>query len=163
MTNQNLDLSKLILRFGSVTENQINIPLVAGADLSKYQSKAVSPNLMFHYAGLHWTLTSATESLSANGKQASTGMIYITVTLKAVYPSANNFSAYPGDYMRLQSGGSKSPPSNFTFSTSVASQSNASGTVTFAMPQGGNSFTLLMLAQQSSPPITGASVTFQIQ
>lgn len=35
----------------------MNIPLVAGADLSKYQSKAVSPKEMFQYAGLHWTLT----------------------------------------------------------------------------------------------------------
>ena len=163
VTNQNIDLSKLILRFGSVTENQMNIPLVAGADLSKYQSKTVTPNSNFQYAGLNWTLASATESLSANGKQASTGMVYVTVTLKAVNTSPNNFSAYPGDYMRLQSGGSKSPPSDFTFPTSVASQSNGAGTVTFAMPQGGNSFTLLMLAQQSSPPINGASVTFQFQ
>jgi hypothetical protein len=90
-------------------------------------------------------------------------MVYVTVTLKAVNTSPNNFSAYPGDYMRLQSGGSKSPPSDFTFPTSVASQSNGAGTVTFAMPQGGNSFTLLMLAQQSSPPINGASMTFQFQ
>ena len=163
MTAQNIDLSKLVIRFGSSTENQMNIPLVAGTDLSQYQSKVVTPNSTFQYAGLNWTLVSATESLSANGQQASTGMIYVTVTLKAVNTSANNFSAYPGDYMRLQSGDSKSPPSDFTFPTSVASQSNGAGTVTFAIPQGGTSFTLLMLAQQSSPPINGASVTFQIQ
>ena len=163
LTAQHIDLSKLVLRFGSSTENQMNIPLVAGTDLSQYQSKVVTPNSTFQYAGLNWTLVSATESLSANGQQASTGMIYVTVTLKAFNSSANNFSAYPGDYMRLQSGDSKSPPSDFTFPTSVASQSNGAGTVTFAIPQGGTSFTLLMLAQQSSPPINGASVTFQIQ
>jgi hypothetical protein len=163
VTNQNIDLSKLILRFGSATENQMNIPLVAGSDLSKYQSKTVTPNSTFQYAGLNWTLNSATKSLSANGKQASTAMVYVTVALKAVNSTPNNFSAYPGDYMRLQSGDSKSPPSDFTIPTSVASQSNASGTVTFAIPQGGNSFTLLMLAQQSSPPINAASATFQIQ
>ncbi|MGZ3643318.1 MAG: zinc ribbon domain-containing protein [Ktedonobacteraceae bacterium] len=163
VTAHNIDLSKLVLRFGSPTENLINIPLVAGAGLSKYQSKVVTPNSTFQYAGLNWTLTSATESLSANGKQATTGMIYVTVNLKAVNTSANNFSAYPGDYMRIQSGDSKSPPSDFTFPTSVASQSNGTGTVTFAIPQGGTSFTLLMLTQQSSPPINSASVTFQIQ
>ena len=163
VTNQNIDLSKLILRFGSVTENQMNIPLVAGADLSKYKSKTVTPNSTFQYAGLNWTLASATESLSANGKQASMGMVYVTVTLKAVNSSANNFSAYPGDYIRLQSGNSKSPPSDFTFPTSVASQSTGTGMVTFAIPQGDTSFRLLMLAQQSSPPINGASATFQIQ
>ena len=163
VTNQNIDLSKLILRFGSATENQMNIPLVAGADLSKYQSKTVTPNSTFQYAGMNWTLASASESLSANGQQAATGMVYVAVTLKAVNSSANNFSAYPGDFMRLQSGDSKSPPSDFTFPTSVASQSNGTGMVTFAIPQGGTSFTLLMLAQQSSPPINANSVTFQIQ
>ena len=163
VTSQNIDLSKLILRYGSTTENQMDIPLASNADLSKYQPRTVTPNSTFQYSGVNWTLVSATESLSANGQQASTGMIYVTVTLKAVNSSANNFSGYPGDYMRLQSGGSKSPPSDFTFPTSVASQSNGAGTVTFAIPQGGNSFTLLMLAQQSSPPVNAASVTFQIQ
>jgi hypothetical protein len=163
VTAQNIDLSKLVLRFGSSTENQMNIPLVAGTDLSQYQSKVVTPGSTFQYAGLNWTLVSATESLSAKGQQASTGMMYVTVTLKAVNTSANNFSAYPGDYFRLQSGDSKSPPSDFTFPTTVASQSNGTGTVTFAIPQEGTSFTLLMLAQQSSPPINAASVTFQIQ
>jgi len=163
VTNQNIDLSKLILRFGSATENQMNIPLVAGADLSKYQSKTVTPNSTFQYAGKNWTLASASESLSANGQQAATGMVYVIGTLKAINSSANNFSAFPGDFMRLQSGDSKSPPSDFTFPTSVASQSNGTGMVTFAIPQGGTSFTLLMLAQQSSPPINANSVTFQIQ
>jgi hypothetical protein len=163
VNSQNIDLSKLVLRYGSATENQMNIPLVAGADLSKYQTKTVSPNASFQYAGLNWTLTSATESLSANGQQASTGMVYITVTLKAFNATANNFSAYPGDYIRLQSGESKSPPADFTIPTSIASQSNGSGTVTFLIPQGGTAFTLLMLAQQTSPPINAASVTFQIQ
>ena len=164
VTNQNIDLSKLILRFGSATENQMNIPLVAGADLSKYQSKAVTPNSTFQYAGMNWTLASASESLSANGQQAATGMVYVTVTLKAVNSSANNFSGLPSDYMRLQSGDSKSPPSNnSTFPISVASQSTGSGMVIFAIQQGGTSFTLLMLAQQSSPPINATSVTFQIQ
>ena len=163
VTTQNIDLSKLILRYGSATENQMDIPLASNADLSKYQPRTVTPNSTFQYSGVNWTLVSATESLSANGQQASTGAVYVTVTLKAVNSSANNFSAYPGDYMRLQSGDSKSPPSDFTFPTSVASQSNGGGTITFAIPQGGNSFTLLMLAQQSSPPINAASVTFQIQ
>ena len=126
VTSQNIDLSKLILRYGSATENQMNIPLASNADLSKYQPRTVTPNSTFQYSGVNWTLVSATESLSANGQQASTGMVYVTVTLKAVNSSANNFSAYPGDYMRLQSGDSKSPPSDFTFPTSVASQSNGS-------------------------------------
>jgi hypothetical protein len=163
VTSQNVDLSKLVLRYGSATENQMNIPLTPNADLGKYQSKTVTPNSTFNYAGMNWTLVSATESLSANGQQAATGMVYVTVTLKIVNSSTNNFSAYPGDYIRLQSGNSKSPPSEFTLPTSVAAQSNGNGTVSFAIPQGGTSFTLLMLAQQSSPPINATPVTFQIQ
>ena len=163
MTTQHIDLSKLVLRFGSATENQMSIPLLASANLSKYQSKMVSPNSTFQYAGLNWTLMSATESLSANGTQASTGMLYVTVALKAVNPSASNFSGLPTDYMRLQSGDSKSPPINDnTFPISVASQSSGTGTVIFLLPQGGTTFTLLLLAQQTSPPINAASVTFQI-
>lgn len=131
--------------------------------LSKYQPKTVTPNSMFQYAGLSWTLASATESLSANGQQAATGMVYVTVTLKVFNSTTNNFSAYPGDYIRLQSGDSKSPPSDFTIPTSIASQSNGAGTVTFAIPQGGTLFTLLLLAQQTSPPINAASVPFHIQ
>ena len=164
MVNQNIDLSKLKLRFGTATENQMNIPLIAGADLSKYQSKTVTPNSTLQYAGLNWTLASATESLSANGHQATTGMVYVTITLKAVNTSANNFSGLPSDYMRLQSGDSKSPPTNdSTFPISIASQSSGTGTVTFPIAQGNTSFTLLMLAQQSSPPINATSVNFQIQ
>jgi zinc-ribbon domain len=159
VTSQNIDLSKLILRYGSATESQMNIPLTSNADLSKYQHKTVTPNSTFQYAGMNWTLGSATESLSANGQQATTGMVYVTVTLKAVNTSANNFSGYPGDYMRLQSGDSKSPPSNFTFPTSVASQSTGTGVVSFLIPQGGTSFTLLMLAQSS---VNAASVNFQL-
>jgi hypothetical protein len=160
VTSQNIDLSKLILRYGSATESQMNIPLTSNADLSKYQPKTVTPNSTFQYAGMNWTLVSATESLSANGQQATTGMVYVTVTLKAVNSSANNFSGYPGDYMRLQSGDSKSPPSNFTFPTSVASQSTGTGVVSFLIPQGGTSFTLLMLAQSS---VNAASVNFRLQ
>ncbi len=37
--NQNIDLSKLVLRFGSSMENHMNIPLIAGADLSNISQK----------------------------------------------------------------------------------------------------------------------------
>ncbi len=164
LTNQHIDLSKSILRYGSATENQMDIPLFPNANISKYQPKTIAPNATFQYAGLNWTLSSATESLSENGQQAATGMVFVTVTLKAVNPSASAFRGYPGDYMRLQSGDNKSAPTtDFTFPLSVESQSTGTGVVSFPIAQGKASFTLLMLAQQSSPPINAASVTFQIQ
>ncbi len=164
LTNQNIDLSKLILRYGTATENQMDIPLTPNADLSKYQPKTITPNTTFQYAGMNWTLTSVTESLSANDQQAATGMVFVSVTLKAVNSSTNTFRGLASDYMRLQSGDNKSAPTtNYTFPISVDSQSTGTGVVPFPIAQGGTSFTLLLLAQQSSPPINAASVTFQIQ
>lgn len=163
VTSSNIDLSKLVLRLGTPAENQVDIPLKPGADLSKYQPKTVSPNSTFQYAGLNWTLVSATESLSAGGKQATAGNVYITVTLKAVNSTADYFSAYPGDYMRMKAGDTTSAPeSNFTFPLSIASQATGSGTVSFLVPQGTTSFSLVMLARQTSPPISQVSVPLQI-
>jgi hypothetical protein len=163
VTEQSIDLSKLVLRFGASSENQMNIPLVPNADLSKYQPKTVTPNTTFRYIGMSWTLTSATESLSANGQQAKAGMIYIVVTLKAVNSSGSDFGAYPGDYIRLKSGDTTAAPADFTFPIGVASQATGMGTFSFTVPQGSTSFTLLMLGRQTSPPINAASATFQIQ
>jgi hypothetical protein len=47
MTNQTIDLSKLILRFGSASQQQMDIPLIPNANLSKYQPKTVTPNEVF--------------------------------------------------------------------------------------------------------------------
>lgn len=163
VTNQNIDLSKLVLLVGATSENQISIPLNSSADLSKYQPKAISPNTPFQYAGMSWTITSATKSLSANGQQAKSGQVFIVVTLKAVNSSGQDFNAYPGDYIRVKSGDTTSAPSDFTFPLSVASQSTGTGTVTFSMPEGSTSFTLMMLARQSSPPINQVTANFQIQ
>jgi hypothetical protein len=159
----NLDLSKFVLRMGTANESQMDIPLMAGADLSKYQPKTITPNTTFQYAGLNWTITKVTESLSAADKQAATGQVYIVVTLSAANSTGSDFSAYPGDYLRLKSGDTTSSLTDFTFPVSVASQSNGSGTVTFSMPQGNTSFTLMMLTRPASPPINAASATFQIQ
>ncbi len=164
VTAQNIDLSKLILRFGTASENQMDIPLMPNADLSKYQPKTVSPNKTFQYAGMNWTLVSATESLSADGQQAATGMVFITVSLKAVNSSASGFVGFPGDYMRLKSGDTTNAPTlDSTLPVSIASQTTGSGTVIFPATQGITSFTLLLLMRQSSPPINAVSVDFQIQ
>src|SRR5260370_12873645 len=141
----------------------MDMPLMAGAELSKCHPKTITPNTTFQYAELNWTITKVTESLSAGDKQAATGQVYIVVTLNAVNSTGSDFSAYPGDYLRLKSGGTTSSPPDFTFPVSVASQSNARGTVTFSMPQGNTSFTLLMFTRPARTPINAASATFQIQ
>jgi hypothetical protein len=164
VASQPADLGKLALEMGAPTENQMLIPLSAGADLSKYQPKTVTPNTTFQYSGVNWTITSATKSLSASGNQATTGNVYITVTLKADNPSSNEFIGYVGSFIRLKSGDTTtSPTSDSTFPTSVpASSSGTTGTVVFLMPQGSTAFTLIMLMQSGNPPINQVTSNFQI-
>ncbi len=165
MTSQPADLSQLTLQMGTAQENQMQIPLKAGTDLSKYQPKTVTLNTNFTYAGLNWTLVSATESLSVPVVQASTGNVYITVALKVFDPTANTYEALASDYARMQTGGATNAPANETnFPISVASQASISGTMIFLMPQGNTSYTLMMLAMPSaSPPVQAVSVPFTIQ
>jgi hypothetical protein len=163
--SSNLDLSKLTLRVGKATENQMDVPLMPNADLSKYEPKTVTPNTTFQYAGLNWTITSATKSLSANDQQATAGNVYITVTLKVDNPTSSDFNGYWGDYIRLKSGNTTSAPTTDTTLplNFAAGSTGSTGNVVFVMPQGSTSFTLMMLARPTSPPINAASASFQIQ
>ncbi len=163
VTTQPADLSKLVLQMGSTQENQMLIPLNASADLGKYQPKTITPNKMFQYGGVNWTITNVTESLSASGHQATTGNVYVVVTLKADNPSSNGFTIFVGDSTRLKSGGTtNSPTGDSTFPYTVpASSTGTTGTIIFLMPQGSTAFTLIMLAQQS-PPINQITADFQI-
>lgn len=164
VTSQPADLSQLTLQLGTAQQNQMQIPLKAGADLSKYQPKTVTPGTKFQYAGLNWTLKSATESLSIAGNQATSGNVYVTVTLAVFNPTANDYSGYYADIARLSTGSATSSPTGAsTFPTSVPSQTNATGTIVFLVPQGNTAYTLVMLAVQSSPPIQQTTVPFTIQ
>lgn len=158
-----MDISKLILQIGAPTEAQMRIPLTANADVSKYQDKTISPNSSFQYAGLNWTLTNVTSSLSADGKQATTGNRYITVTLKADNPTTSDFNLFPDTNTRLSAGSLVSPPTGYMFNTIAAGTTGTIGTITFLVPQNSSSFTLTMLAQaNTNPPVTQVTQTFQI-
>jgi len=159
---QKVDLSKLVLSLGTPTQNQMNIPLYPNADLSQYQPKTVSPNVSTQYAGLTWTVTTATASLSAAGHQADKGMEYVTVTLKVDNPSSNDFSGYWGDYIRLKTGSTtSSPTTDSTLPLSFAAGSAGSkGNVIFSMPAGSTSFTLILLKTSN---YNQATINFQIQ
>ncbi len=163
VSSQPSDLSKLELVMGLTTENQMKIPLSPGADLSQYQPKTSSPNASFSYSGLNWTLTQAIVSYSAQGQQATAGNIYVVITLQVVNNSGNNFIDSPSSYMRLQAGGTTNAPvGNATLPSSFAPQTSGQGTVTFLAPQGGTTYTLMMLAQQGTPPIQAVSQNFQV-
>lgn len=158
-------LNQLILRLGTQTQNQVNIPLQANADLSKYQDRSSSPNAQFQYNGINWTLQKATLSYSYADKQATTGNLYVILTFSAKNNSPNNYFDTPGDFMRLQAGGNTAEPDGtYTMPTDIASQSSASGVVAFLAPQGTTSFTLIMLAKPTNnPPVNQVTQNFQIQ
>lgn len=165
VTAQPTKLAQLVLQMGTAQENQMQIPLMPGADLSKYQPKTVTPGTTFHYDGLNWTLKSATESLSAADKQVTTGNVYVTVTLSAFNPQANDYSAYYGDFARLTVGGATSAPtSDSNLPTLFPSQATETGTLIFQVPQGSSAYTLDMLANpNTSPPVQQVTVQFTIQ
>ncbi len=161
--SSSIPINQLTLQFGKSTEAQMNVPLTGNADLSQYKAKTITPNSAFLYGGVNWTLTSVTSSLSANGKQADTGMRYIVLALKADNNSSNTF--YPNtDYMRLKSGGITNASTNNTLPFPInAGVTGATGTITFEMPQNNSSFTFIMLAQSNaSPPIAQVTTDFQI-
>ena len=164
--SSSIDVSKLILRVGAPSEAQMDIPLIATPAVSKYQDKTLTPNSAFQYAGLNWTLTSVTSSLSAHGKQATTGNRYITVAFKIDNPTANGFFPSPGNYMRLQAGSVVNPPDSYSDSINgaiAAGTTGTTGTVTFLMPQNSSAFTLMLLPRTDvTPPATQVTQTFQI-
>ncbi len=163
VTAQPADLSQLILQMGTAQENQLQIALKPGADLTKYSPKTVTPGTSFQYSGLNWTLVSATESLSVPVKQASSGNVYITVALKVFNPTGNAYTAFASQYARLQAGGTSNAPTNETnFPITVDSQATISGTMIFLAPQGTTSFTLVMLGS-ANPPVNQVTVPFTIQ
>ncbi|MFL5693044.1 MAG: zinc ribbon domain-containing protein, partial [Ktedonobacteraceae bacterium] len=63
--SSNVAIDQLTLQLGGQNEAQMTIPLTGKADLGAYALKTISPNTAFTYAGMNWTLTSVTSSLSA--------------------------------------------------------------------------------------------------
>ena len=162
--SSSVDISKLTLRLGSVTEVQEDVPLTGNADLSKYQAKTTSPNMTFQYAGMNWTLTGVTSAFSANGKQADNNMRFIVIALNLNNPTSSTFFPNMSTYARLKSGDIINSPKSDTFPIDVAAGTNGTtGTVTFLMPQGNSSFTLTMLARTDvTPAATQVTRDFRI-
>jgi hypothetical protein len=143
-----LNVSTLILRIGTNTEHQIDVPLKQNPNLSQYQPITVKPNAKLQYGGVNWTVTQATAQLSAEGTQATAGHRYIVLTFKADNPSNSSFYPFPSDNFRLQAPDATTAPTNSTLPSSIAAgSSGATGTVTFLMPQDDKAFTLKFLAQ----------------
>lgn len=159
----NDQINQLLLQVGATNEADMLVPLTGQANVSKYQPKTVNLNGQMQYFGLNWTLSSATSSLGIVGKQAASGMRYITVTLKVENTlSQLAITGSPYDYIRLKFDNATVSPKNSTlpvaFNVGVSGQS---GTVSFLVPQNTQSFTLILLPQQQSGT-SQASTDFQL-
>jgi hypothetical protein len=160
-----IKISQLTLQLGTDKEAQIALPLTGKADLSAFTTKTANPNASTQYHGLSWTVTTATQSLSASGRQAPQGMRYVVVTLKVDNPGASYFSAYWGDYARLKAGDATSAPTtDSTLPTSFpGNSSGATGTLIFEVPAGVTSYSLILLAKpDAAPPVSQSTIDFQI-
>ncbi len=161
-------ISQITFQLGKDTEAQVAAPLTGKANLTQYQPKTAQLNSSTHYAGLTWTVTSANIGLSDDGKQADKGMRYVMMTMKVDNPTSSDFRAYWGDYIRLQAGGSTSAPEVDSISGKfpldfAAGSSGTAGSLTFLLPEGSTSYTLILLAKPNLiPPISQSTANFQI-
>lgn len=160
---RSISLNQLTLQIGQPNQAQVEVPLTGNADLTQYQSKTVNPNVTTQYAGLTWTITSATLALSAGAQQADKGMRFVTLILKVDNSSSNDFNGFDGDYIRLTAGSAtSSPTSDSNFPTGFSANSTGTtGTLIFAVPEGNTSYTLMLL-NTSSTPFNQATVAFQV-
>lgn len=140
-------IGQLTLVLGTSQTAQIRIPLTGKANLSAFQAKTINPNKPISYAGLNWTLKTATSALSAGGQQASTGMRYIVLTFTVDNPTSGSVViGFASEYMRLKAGSTTNPALSTTLPLQIDAQTNGiSGTVTFLMPESEHAFTLVLL------------------
>ena len=160
--NDQQDLNKLVLRVGTANEHQMDIPLTNNTNVSKYQSKTLTPEGKFQYGGVDWTVTKVTASLSANGQQADAGMRYIAVELSAYNAGPSAFYPQPDNNIRLKSQDALQSPTVSTLPLAiVAAPKSTTGIVYFLMPENDTQLTLDFLAQPYSH-IPEASASFQV-
>jgi hypothetical protein len=160
--NDQQDLNNLVLRVGAVNEHQMDIPLTTKPDVSKYQSKTITPEGKFQYGGVDWTITKVIASLSANGQQANAGMRYIAVELSVYNAGPSAFYPQPDNNIRLKSQDALQSPAASTLPLAiVAAPKSTTGIVYFLMPENDTQLTLDFLAQPYSH-IPEASASFQV-
>jgi hypothetical protein len=160
-----LKVSSLVLRLGTDTEAQMDVPLTAHPALGQYQSRQVSVGKQAHYGNLLVTLSTATAQFSYGGQQADKGMRFLVVALSVANPTSSDVIANPPDYIRLQAGATvASPQGNTTLPTSFSAKTTgATGEAAFLVPQNETAFTLVLLASDSTGATSQATIVFQVQ
>jgi hypothetical protein len=147
------DASQLVLRVGDTNEQQIEVPLQEGADLSKYEPKTLELNKSTPYGSLDWTLVSAVVKFSYGGDQAKKDQVYISMKFKVKNTSENDpaiNSAY--DYLRIKSGDTTTAVKNIeTMPVSFDEGSTTDCSATFLTPVSADGkYTLVLLGTNDS-------------
>ena len=156
-------LNKMTFQLGARGEASILIPLAGPSNLSQYQTKTSTQKATTSYFGLNWTLTNTVAGLSIPGQQATSGMEYLTLTLKVDNPlSQLAITGSPFDYLRVKAGTQTATPISTTLPVSFATgETGKTGTATFLIPQNNSTCSLILLSQD--PGGSGqTSVDFQI-
>ncbi|WP_297156416.1 hypothetical protein [Thermogemmatispora sp.] len=159
-----LDVSRTILRLGTSSEAQMDIPLQEKPNLSKYQPRTTSfTNARTTYAGMQWTVTAATVSWSDNGQQAGSGKRFLTLSFRVDNQSQRDIGFNPVDFMRLQVGSDRFPPVRNTLATTAKAQTtNYTGEVIFIIPEGTTSCTVIMMRNELVPNSNDTQIALQL-
>lgn len=159
-----LKVSSLVLRLGTDTEAQMDVPLTGHPAFSQYQSRQVSVGKQVHYGNLLVTLSTAAAQLSYGGQQADKGMRFLVVALSVANPTSSDVIANPTDYIRLQVGGTvASPQGNTTLPISFsANTTGTTGEAVFLVPQNETAFTLVLPTNDSVGATSQAAIAFQM-
>lgn len=161
-----LKVNQMILQIGKDTEEQLQVPLTAHADLSQYQPKQSTPNLRVAFGSVFWTLKTVTFKLSDSGKQVDKGMRFLVLTFSLDNPSKDNDSSYAPDYIRLQYSGTTITLDQAAVGNAAPDTSNVPGVVSFLVPQDTTTATFILLPGHLTPGSTDstpqATIPFQI-
>lgn len=159
------DVSQIQLQLGKNTDAQMEIPLTANPDTSKYQPKSFPlTKKQTLYSGLTWTITTATVTWGVAGTQATKGMRYITLSMTVNNPTTSGFSGYGPDFARIKTGDIISSTVGGSLGTAVDIASGSTGTkgdFVFLVPQDVTSYTLVFL--DTSGQNQNSTIDFQFQ
>ena len=159
------DVSQIKLQLGKDTDAQMEIPLTANPDTSKYQLKSFTlAKKQTQYSGLIWTISAASVSWSALSTQATKGMRYITLSMTVNNPTTSDFNAYTPDFARIKTGDIITSTVGGSFGSAVDIASGSTGTTgdfIFLVPQDVTSYTFIFLDRSGQNQ--NSTIDFQLQ
>ncbi len=158
-----IKVNQMILQIGKDTEEQLQVPLTGHADVSQYQPRQSAPNLRVPFGSTFWTLKTVTLKLNDSGTQVAKGMRFLVLSVSIDNPGTDNDNSYPPDYIRLTYGATTITLEQAVIGNAAPGTTNIPGIVSFLVPQGTTSATLVLLPGHLTPgATTQATIPFQI-